>query len=264
MNRDTADRELRTYAVRDLRVESRAEGQGPRIVGHASVFNQWSEDLGGFRERIMPGAFSGVIRRDDVPALFNHDVNYVLGRNTAGTLALSEDTVGLKTVIDLPDSTFASDLAKSMKRGDIRHMSFAFAVSAEDQEWQQVDGSYRRTVHRVSKLWDVSVVTAAAYPQTDAALRALAAVKSNREGLSQDDRRRERTAASLQRSDARAAADRETRLKYFAMLIENPDLLDADTFHRAGKMLDLNDPADMVIYRTLARARLMDLTEPRR
>ena len=56
----------------------RAEGKDV-VMGHAAIFNTLSEDLGGFRERIEPGAFDGVLE-NDVRAYFNHDPNYLLGR----------------------------------------------------------------------------------------------------------------------------------------------------------------------------------------
>ena len=166
------DIERRFFAVGTFEIEERAD-KPARVRGHAAVFNQLSEDLGGFREQIAPGAFSEAIEKDDVRALFNHDSNLVLGRNLAGTLSLKEDTRGLLTDIDLPDTQFARDLAVSMKRGDITQMSFGFTVRPNGQDWAKDDeGRYVRTIKRV-RLFDVSVVTFPAYPQTDVAVRAL-------------------------------------------------------------------------------------------
>ena len=69
------------------RIEIRAGGENEpaRLIGHAALFNSLSVDLGGFREQIAPGAFREAIKDDDVRALFNHDSNLILGRNTAGT-----------------------------------------------------------------------------------------------------------------------------------------------------------------------------------
>lgn len=182
------DVERRVLVVEDLRVEQR-DGEAARIVGHAAVFNSLSEDLGGFREMIAPGAFAEAVGRDDVRALFNHDSNIVLGRTKAGTLKLSEDERGLLSEIFLPDTTQARDLAVSMKRGDVTQMSFAFSVRKEDQDWKRNgDGPWERTIRKVARLYDVSPVTYPAYPQTDAAVRCMnefieAAAQEARRGL---------------------------------------------------------------------------------
>ena len=39
-------------------IEIRAAGDGLEFRGYAAVFNTPSEDLGGFRETILPGAFT--------------------------------------------------------------------------------------------------------------------------------------------------------------------------------------------------------------
>lgn len=157
----------------ELRVD-RAEGQAPRIIGYAAVFGQLSEDLGGFREQITAGAFADAVQRDDVRALINHDANLVLGRNRSGTLVMREDGNGLAVEIAPPDTQAARDLLTLMERGDVTQMSFAFVVSKEDQTWtREGQGPWIRTVKRVNRLYDVSVVTYPAYPQSQAAIRAL-------------------------------------------------------------------------------------------
>ena len=172
------EREVRTFNLTETRFESREDGTR-RIVGHAAVFNQWSEDLGGFREQIAPGAFAQALT-DDVRALFNHDTNQVLGRNKAGTLTLLEDDRGLLSEIILPDTQLARDLEVLMKRGDINQMSFAFSIDKAGQEWVKKgeDETWERTITQVARLYDVSVVTFPAYPQTDAAVRALNDIKA--------------------------------------------------------------------------------------
>ena len=170
--------ERRAFAV-ELRV-AKEEGKAPMLRGHAAVFEQLSEDLGGFREKIAAGAFKDAIKGDDVRALFNHDPNFVLGRNKAGTLKLSEDDTGLKVDIDPPDTQFARDLMVSIERGDISQMSFGFTIPTGGQMWEeQEDGSYIRTITRAS-LFDVSPVTFPAYPQTDVAVRELRSFQTQR------------------------------------------------------------------------------------
>ena len=169
----TPDFERRFTLVGTLEIEERGEDKRPVIRGHAAVFNQLSEDLGGFREQIAPGAFSEAIQKDDVRALLNHDANYVLGRNGAGTLRMSEDTHGLAVQIDPPDTQWARDLLVTMKRGDITQMSFGFSVRPAGQDWAKDDeGRLIRTLKRL-RLFDVSPVTFPAYPQTDVAVRCM-------------------------------------------------------------------------------------------
>lgn len=158
------DKEIRSYTV-----EFRANDEG-KLIGYASVFNQWSDDLGGFREKVRPGAFSKTIKEADIRALFNHEANYVLGRNKSGTLALEEDNKGLLVTIDPPETQWAKDLSTSIRRGDIDQMSFSFKTVRD--EWNDEDrNDIKRELVEV-RLFDVSPVTYPAYPQTSIAVRA--------------------------------------------------------------------------------------------
>lgn len=146
---------------------------GTCIEGHAAVFDSWSETLGGifpFKEKVRKGAFEESIGRDDIRALFNHDPNYVLGRNRAGTLELVEDDVGLRVRITPPDTSWARDITTSIRRGDISQMSIGFVV--EDDEWSSKDGIDTRELKKV-RLFDVSPVTFPAYTATDVGVRAM-------------------------------------------------------------------------------------------
>lgn len=175
--------ERRAFAVDELRVERLDDESGaPKIRGHAAVFNSLSEDLGGFREQISPGAFGDAIGRDDIRALFNHNPDFVLGRNKSGTLRLSEDRTGLAVEIDPPDTQVARDLAVSIERGDINQMSFGFRVDRDGQEFEDREGQIIRTLTRVA-LFDVSPVTYPAYPATDVAVRSMDAWLKERQEI---------------------------------------------------------------------------------
>lgn len=159
------EKEIRTFPLSELRVEG---DKKPRIVGYASVFNQKSDDLGGFREIVKPGAFTKTIAESDIRALFNHDPNYVLGRKKTGTLELSEDDHGLRIGINPPETTWAKDLLTSIRRGDIDQMSFGFKTVKDD--WEKRDGENIRSLAEV-RLFDISPVTFPAYPQTSVEAR---------------------------------------------------------------------------------------------
>lgn len=195
------EKETRAFPVR-LEVRAR-EGESDAITGYAAVFNALSEDLGGFRERIAPGAFARSIAQNDVRALWDHDPKYVLGRNKAGTLALEEDETGLRVEIDPPDTVWAGDLVRMMQRGDVDQMSFGFYV--RDDAWAEEDGVAVRTLRDVD-LFDVSIVTFPAYPQTSAEARAMAEQVSERPGSADKESERARARAR------RAARQREIEI----------------------------------------------------
>ena len=134
------------------------------VTGHAAIFGQLSEDLGGFKEKIKVGAFDGVLK-NDVRAFFNHDPNFLLARTTSGTLKLAVDKVGLSYSFEVPDTTAGRDLVISMERGDITQSSFAFMV--EKDSWSEQDGQEIRTIEKVGRLFDVSPVSIPAYPQAN-------------------------------------------------------------------------------------------------
>lgn len=155
--------------------EVRGGDDGVRqIVGYAAVFDTPTTIRGAFgdyTERIRPGAFAKTIQEADVRALINHNESLVLGRNKAGTLRLSEDQIGLRMEIDLPATSYARDLMASMGRGDINQSSFAFSpITQEWQRAQTIDQVDERTLNEV-RLYDVSVVTYPAYPDTTSAVR---------------------------------------------------------------------------------------------
>lgn len=138
--------------------------RGRTVHGYAAVYGVESEDLGGFRERIAPGAFSGVLD-SDVRALLNHDPNEVLGRTRSGTLRLADDQRGLRFELDLPDSPLGENVRSAVGRGDLDGASFRFEIGEE--EW----AGDLRTVRTVKQLRDVTLATYPAYPAASIELR---------------------------------------------------------------------------------------------
>ena len=178
------DRELRIVSS-SMKIERRSgvvdgkEAEGVTLRGHAALFDDLSEPMWGFREKIDPGAFTESLK-GDVRALLNHDSNIVLGRSTNNTLRMVEDADGLAVEIDInPNDRQALDVAARVERGDISQMSFGFTV--DEQRWDEnvVEGSddldVIRTIIKVRSLYDVSPVTYPAYAGTDVSKRALLA-----------------------------------------------------------------------------------------
>ena len=154
-----------TRAIGDIQFSM--EGDRPRIDARAILFDSWSVDLGGFRERIMPGA---VELDPDLVALFDHDTSMVLGRVSAGTMNVSQDERGVAFTAYPPNTTWANDLAVSMKRGDIRGCSFRMIV--DDDEWSvdRSSGMVQRDVKKM-RVSELTITSMPAYPETTAAAR---------------------------------------------------------------------------------------------
>ena len=137
------------------------------LVGLAAVFDTLSENLGGFREQIKPGAFDDADMKD-VRGLFNHDANFVLGRTTSETLELEITSKGLRYEVDLPDTQTIRDLVlEPIKRGDVDQSSFGFIVAPGGATFDEnEDGVLIRTITKFMRIFDVSPVTFPAYQDT--------------------------------------------------------------------------------------------------
>lgn len=167
---------LRTVAeLCELRAEDGEDG--PKITGYASVFNSPSVDLGGFTEIIAPGAFKKSLSRgDEVVALIEHQGGLAtLGRRSAGTLKLQEDSKGLRTTIVPPNTTAGKDAVELVRRGDLAKMSFAFIP--RDEEW---DKDFAVRTIKEADIFDVSLVAQPAYANTSAGLRSMKAQERRR------------------------------------------------------------------------------------
>lgn len=170
----TSDLETRQVTI-PVQIRSVSdEEQEPTIEGYALKYNKPSQVLGGFVrfiEQIAPGALQDC-DMSNVVATINHDQNQVLGRSGVN-LELTPDDVGLKFSVTPTDTTFAHDLITNIEAGVINQCSFAFTVADGDdaQEWTDStqDGvDYERTIYRIARLYDVSIVTMPAYPDTEA------------------------------------------------------------------------------------------------
>jgi HK97 family phage prohead protease len=149
--------------------EVRLDGEtAPKITGYAAVFGVFADIGGLFREQVQKGAFTKTLKEADVRALWNHNPDYVLGRNKAGTLKLWEDSKGLSYEIDPPSTAWANDLITSVKRGDVNQSSFGFSVNKQEVNYEKDE----RTLVDVT-LYDVSLVCFPAYPTTTAQVRSL-------------------------------------------------------------------------------------------
>ena len=162
------DMEKRVFNIKS-KIEKRKDGKEV-VVGHASIYDSRSENLGGFYEYIAKGAFTDeLIVKSDVRALINHNPDKVLARSTSGTLKLQADSKGLRYEFPIPETSYGKDLAINLKNGNITQSSFAFTVKEDDWTTDD-DGNDIRTINTIDRLFDISAVTYPAYSESSSDL----------------------------------------------------------------------------------------------
>lgn len=133
---------------------------------YGDIYNVWE----GATESIAPGAFSESIS-GDVRALYNHDDSLILGRTSAGTLTLRDDSHGLWGSIKINrNDTDAMNAYERIKRGDVTGCSFGFNIESEETEYRD-DGTVHWTITKVNPLYEVSPCVFPAYGATNVSAR---------------------------------------------------------------------------------------------
>lgn len=163
------DREIRQMRSVASEFQTREDGEDLKIEGYFAVFNSIYDIGAGMSEEVAPGAFSETLS-GDIRALVNHDTTLVLGRTSAHTLELREDTRGLWGSISInPNDTDAMNLYQRVKRGDVSQCSFGFDILEEDTEIRE-NGDVHWTIKKV-RLYEVSCCTFPAYESTNISAR---------------------------------------------------------------------------------------------
>lgn len=220
--------EVRTITPQILRATTAGDdGEGPVIEGYCSVFNQ-STTIGNYYrydEEVAPSCWTETIAQDDIRSMFNHDTNWLLGRNTAGTLDLLEDDVGLffRDRINTDDMN-AMSVHAQVKRGDVTGASVWFRVIEE--HWTEPDESngLDRPKRRIikGKLYEGGPVVFPAFEQTSVTARSLDIVDQVlRTAGVNDNERRAQLAVDLLADPAHL----EPQLR--SLFAQAPDLRDA-------------------------------------
>ena len=161
--------ENRQKNIRDFRTSFKItrdqETSDERVIeGYFALYESETELWAGSYEIISKGAFDSTLNKNDIRALWNHNTQYVLGRNRNGSLELKADDKGLFATIKLPKTQYAEDLYALVSRGDIDQASFGFNILDEELE-ELADGGYRWRIKDID-LHEISVVTFPAYENT--------------------------------------------------------------------------------------------------
>lgn len=191
-----------------------AEGSR-KISGTPITFGKRSEllydpDHGACYEVIERGAVSPDLLKGDIVACINHDPGQMLARSTdgKGSLRLTLGDDGVRMEFDAPSTCYGDVAYEGCKRGDFQGMSFGFVCDPEEDlsytKDTDDDGTpiWVRHVNRIRRLFDVSIVTYPAYPDTDVEARGKLS-EEGRSKLSEEGRvkRKECDAAMLRDFD---------------------------------------------------------------
>ena len=157
--------ETRYLQMHDIQTREADEEGNPHLEGYFAVFDEIYEVWPGVTESIRPGAFDNSVMQD-VRALYNHNHDIILGRVSAGTLHLRQDSHGLWGDITLNrKDTDAMNAFERVTRGDISGCSFGFDIKRESYEILE-DGTIHYMIEEVDPLWEVSPCVFPAYEQT--------------------------------------------------------------------------------------------------
>lgn len=156
---------IRSFVADDLQYEERAGN--PVFTGHAVVFGEEAVIADFFRERFAAGAFAKTIQETDQVMLWDHDRSKPMARRSAGTLILREDSKGLYFEATPGKQSWALDAIESIKRGDVKGVSFGFIPIKEKWDRAQTPKELDRVTVLEAKLIEISPTSRPNYQGTD-------------------------------------------------------------------------------------------------
>lgn len=163
---------MKEVRVCEIRAGAAAGAQNAlRLEGRPIVYNQTTtihDPAGAYIEIIRAGALDQA-DLSDAHLFYNHDLNKVPLARTPKTMRLSLDPAGLSMVADLPDTEEARSVYTAVQRGDLSGMSFAFKVPEGGDSYDAATNT--RTIFKIEKVYEISVVPFPAYPQTSVEAR---------------------------------------------------------------------------------------------
>jgi HK97 family phage prohead protease len=150
MSRKTLGDFAHGAVINTLEVKFDSTRQG-NFEGYASVFN----NIDSWGDIVLPGAFEETLaKRDQVPMLFNHFMDNLIGRATE----MKEDDIGLQFHGRLtPGASMASDIYQHMKAQALDGVSIGYRVQPGGAD---MDGKVRK-LSRLDLL-EISMVIAPA------------------------------------------------------------------------------------------------------
>jgi HK97 family phage prohead protease len=160
--------------------KTKGEIRENKLSGYAVLFNTPSvlirEHGKEFVETIERGAFDISDKEDDIKLYFQHNSEMPLARTRNGSLILREDEKGIYFEAELPNTSLANDVKELYRTGVLSgEMSFGFSVTRD--KWSK---DYKKRTVEKGKLYEISIVVDAAYPDTSSQLRDIQEINNKR------------------------------------------------------------------------------------
>lgn len=163
---------MKEIRVFEIRAEKPGENEGMVLTGRPIVYDTPTvirEPTGQYIEVIKRGALDGA-DLSEVRLLYNHDLNKIPLAKTPRTMQLSLSDAGMDMTASLPDTEEARAIHTAVQRGDLSGMSFSFKVPKGGDSYDPATNT--RTINRIEKVLECSVVPFPAYPTTSVEARA--------------------------------------------------------------------------------------------
>lgn len=164
----------------ETRADTAAASESLILWGRPIVYDTpttINDPAGKYIEIIKRGALDGA-DLSDVRLLYNHNTDKVPLARTPKTMQLQLGTAGLELTATLPDTEEARAVYEAVKRGDLDGMSFAFTVPEGGDYFDAATNT--RTIYKIAKVYECSIVPFPAYPQTSIEARSAQAASLER------------------------------------------------------------------------------------
>lgn len=164
---------MKEKRIAEIRANAPAGAESLVLTGKPIVYDvpaTINDPAGSYTEIIKRGALDGA-DISDVHLFYNHDLNKVPLARTPKTMQLTVSAAGLDFTATLPNTEDARAVYEAVKRGDLSGMSFMFKVPPGGDNYDPVTNT--RTIMKIQKVYECSVVPFPAYPTTSVEARSV-------------------------------------------------------------------------------------------
>lgn len=164
----TDTREYRSFDVKQAEEEAAGRIHGRAVIFNAPTVMFRDHETGiEYKEEVDAHAFDEA-EMNDVILNINHE-GQALARTRNNTLQLNLNDEAMEIEADLTKSQASRDALEAVQNGLLDKMSFAFTVAPDGDSYDSV--THTRTIRKIARLFDVSLVNFPAYEQTSVSAR---------------------------------------------------------------------------------------------